>query len=151
MQKTTFSDYELLSTLNDARTILWMNLAEQFSSIPRKQAALAFGPDGSAPLPDDFYTLADNLPAAGLAVNGLIVTGGGGEAQISYYSLPEHIDDPIAGVFETPLSLVLETVEIAALLAKGETRAARETALLAAARFGQKRERRGLSDTKPFS
>ena len=36
MQRTKFSDYELLSALSDAWSMLWIALAENFSTLPRK-------------------------------------------------------------------------------------------------------------------
>ena len=56
MQRTKFSDYELLSALSDAWSMLWIALAENFSTLPRKTVeVILIG--GAAPLPDDFYSL----------------------------------------------------------------------------------------------
>jgi hypothetical protein len=58
MQGTKFSDYEVVSALNDARTMLWIALAENFSSIPRRRVNLTLT-DGRALLPEDFYSLVE--------------------------------------------------------------------------------------------
>jgi hypothetical protein len=58
MQGTKYSDYEILSALNDARTMLWIALAENFSTIPRRRVQLTLT-DGEALLPEDFYSLVE--------------------------------------------------------------------------------------------
>lgn len=56
MQKVKYADYELLSAMNDARSMLWIAFAENFSSIPQKTIELTLT-DGVGPLPDDYYSL----------------------------------------------------------------------------------------------
>jgi hypothetical protein len=69
--RTRWSDYEILSALNDARVMLWIALAESFSSIPRRRVELVLS-DGRAPLPEDFYSLVEDLPR-GVEVQGFHV------------------------------------------------------------------------------
>jgi hypothetical protein len=179
MQGTKYSDYEVLSALNDARSMLWIALAESFSTIPRRRVELTLT-DGEALLPEDYYSLvekpcgveiegfhavrtrpadADGEDVVTLVYNGLplpsedldyIVPGtplfevevldGGNGAAIIYngYSFPAEEDGSY--MFTTPLSLVMDVVEIAAYILAGKNAAAAETAQNSARRVSQKRE-----------
>jgi hypothetical protein len=141
MQKTRFSDYELTSALNDARTILWIALAERASTIPLKRVEIALS-DGRAPLPDDYYSL---VSIHGGAVEADGVTG---ESTVSlvYNSVPP----PATENVDIPASLVIDVVEIAAAVAQGQTDTAASIAMASAARVSQKREYAAIPDRRHF-
>ncbi len=147
MQKVKLSDYELLSALNDARTMLWIALAENFSSIPLKKATLAMT-DGSAPLPEGYYSLVELPPGA--RVVGEAVESDDETVTVVYNCVPEHVSSSSEEI-SVPSSLVLDTVEIAAFIAGGNTDAAATTAGNSARRVSQKREYAKLPDWKHFS
>jgi hypothetical protein len=114
LQKTRYSDYEVLSALNDARTMLWIALAESFSTIPRKRIELTLDADGRAHLPPDYYSL------AGISrerrVEGFFVCGPPGvKILLEYNGLPmpsgdlnyTEPSDPLFEVKETPDGAIL--------------------------------------------
>jgi hypothetical protein len=86
MQGTKYSDYEVLSALNDARTMLWIALAENFSSIPRRRVELTMV-DGQALLPEDFYSLVEEPRGAEIC--------GAYMMRICPAGLPEDIEDVV--------------------------------------------------------
>lgn len=137
MQKTKFSDYELLSALSDAWKMLWIALAENFSTLPRKTVEVILT-DGTAPLPDDFYSLVE--------------LGGGSTketARLEYNCAPPPITESVAEI-DFPMSLVLDLVEVASAVASGDMSTAMETAKATAARVSQKREYGRIPDIRHF-
>ncbi len=147
MQAVKLSDYELLSALGDARSMLWIALAENFSTIPQKRAVLTMT-NGSAPLPKGYYSLVE-LPAKA-RVFGERVESDAEKVEIVYNAVPKPVSATTESV-SVPSSLVLDTVEIAAFIAGGNTDAAATTAGNSARRVSQKREYSKLPDWKPFS
>lgn len=106
MQGTKFSDYEILSALNDARTMLWIALAECFSTIPRRRVTLTLT-DGRATLPEDYYSLVEK--PRDVEIEGFLVVGKQGEAEIVYNGLPLPSEDLGYIVPGTPLFEVRAT------------------------------------------
>ena len=147
MQAVKLSDYELLSALNDARSMLWIALAENFSTIPQRKAELTMT-DGAAPLPEGYYSLVA-LPQ-GARVVGETVESDDGKTEIIYNAVPEQVSSSSEEI-SVPSSLVLDTVEIAAFIAGGDTGGAVNTAMASARRVSQKREYSKLPDWKHFS
>jgi hypothetical protein len=192
LQGTKYSDYEVLSALNDARTMLWIAMAENFSTIPRRRVQLTLT-DGQALLPEDYYSLAEKpcgveiegfhavrtrpdgrTAGAGedvitLIYNGLplpsedldyivpgtplfevhaIDDGDGAEIVYNGYSFPAEEDGSY--MFTTPLSLVMDVVEIAAYVLAGNNAAAAETAQNSARRVSQKREWGAVPNLRPI-
>jgi hypothetical protein len=182
MQGTKYSDYEVLSALNDARTMLWIALAENFSSIPRRRVRLTLT-DGKALLPEDYYSLVEE--PCGAEIEGFHIVSGGGADVITlvYNGLPlpsEDLDYITPGtplfevrsdaggaaliyngysfpaeedgtyMFTTPLSLVMDVVEIAAYVLAGDNASAAQTAQASARRVSQKREYAGLPNMRPI-
>lgn len=138
MQRTKFSDYELLSALSDAWSMLWIALAENFSTLPRKTVEVILV-GGTAPLPDDFYSLVE------------LGDGSTGEtARLEYNCVPPPITDSAAEI-DFPTSLVLDLVEVASAVVSGNMTAATETAKSTAARVSQKREYGKIPDIRHFS
>jgi hypothetical protein len=118
MQKTRYSDYEVLSALNDARTMLWIALAESFSSLPRKKAELTLDADGRAPLPADYYSLVRISPGA--RVEGFFAAGAGGlTVSLEYNGLPLPSGDLNYVSPASPLFELKETPEGAILIYNG--------------------------------
>lgn len=147
MQKTAFSDYELLSALNDARSMLWMALAENFSGIPRKTLAITLV-DGKAPLPDDYYTLV-SMPC-GACIDGFeIVVPKADTAELVYNAMPVDVHE-MADSVSVPAALMIDLSAIAALIAQGDLENAKNTAMESANRISQKREHAGVPDRRPF-
>jgi hypothetical protein len=188
LQKTKYSDYEVLSALNDARSMLWIALAENFSTVPRRRIQITLT-DGEALLPEDYYSLVEKPcgveiegfhvtrehPANAsegedvitLVYNGLplpsedldyIVPGtplfevraieNGAEIIYNGYSFPAEEDGSY--MFTTPLSLVMDVVEIAAYVLAGNNGAAAETAQTSARRVSQKREWGAIPNLRPI-
>lgn len=145
MQKTKFSDYELLSALSDAWVMLWIALAENFSTIPRKSVQVALT-NGSGPLPDDFYSLIGLED--GIVRDGR-VEGSGEKAMLEYNCVPSPITESAAEI-DFPTSLVLDLVEVASAVASGNTTAGTETARATATRVSQKREYGKIPDIRHF-
>ena len=144
MQMTKFSEYELLYAFNDARQMLWIALAENFSSFPRKSVELV-AVDGVAPLPADYYTLVDL--SSGVIVGDHVEDGDG--ATLVYNCVPLPILDATESA-EFPASLYLDIVALSALIAQGDTSAAVTTATESARRISQKREISRIPDTVHF-
>lgn len=145
-QKTNFSEYELLSALNDAVTAFWIALSENFSSIPQLTTVLE--PEvGVAALPADFYSMV--RLQEGATVSGFFVLSEEPKVEITYNRLPvpaESVEDTV----EIPAAMILDVVEIAvALLAEGMGKAA-EIAAACASRISQKREHGAIKDGTPF-
>ncbi|GHV45858.1 hypothetical protein FACS1894204_06190 [Synergistales bacterium] len=163
MQKTGVSDYEALAALNDAKTMLWIALAESASSIPRKSVTLDLI-DGVAALPGDFYSLVYIQP--GVYVDGFVVRGGYASAELEYNSIPVQadahyvftddeeaiLDDeplvPIPYSNGVPPAIALDTVEVARYILSGDTDGAAQTAQATARRLCQKREYGAIPDWK---
>lgn len=149
MQKVKYADYELLSAMNDARSMLWIAFAENFSSIPQKTIELTLT-DGVGPLPDDYYSL---VSLTGGVVDGMTVVGmtvvGGDTANLVYNSVPMPVETD--GDFDFPLSFMLDLVEIASAIVQGNTDAAVQIAMTSAKRVSQKREYSSIPDTRHFS
>ena len=140
MQRTKFSDYELLSALSDAWSMLGIALAETFSTLPRKTVEVILV-GGTAPLPDDFYSLYS-----------LVELGDGSTsetARLEYNCVPPPITDSAAEI-DFPTSLVLDLVEVASAVVSGNMTAATETAKSTAARVSQKREYGKIPDIRHF-
>jgi hypothetical protein len=146
MQKTKISDYELMSALNDAVEMLWIALAERFSSIPRTSTILQMV-NGSAPLPKDFYSLIHVQKDA--VVNGLFVESEDPYVKITYNRLPTPAVGPEDAV-EVPVSMTLDVVEITAALSVEGMGDAVGIASSSAARIAQKREHGAVKDGRPF-
>lgn len=144
MQKTRFSDYEILSALNDAMSMLWVALAENFSRIPQKTVNIVMT-DGKAPLPEDYYSLVKK--PAGAEIRGMEITGAEGE--LVYNAVPIPALD-MADDIRLPLSLLLDCVEVAGAIATGRTDEAASIAGTAARRISQKREISEIPDRVPF-
>ena len=72
------------------------------------------------------------------------------KVEIVYNAMPKPVSATTESV-SVPSSLVLDTVEIAAFIAGGNTDAAATTAGNSARRVSQKREYSKLPDWKPFS
>jgi hypothetical protein len=106
MQGTKYSDYEVLSALNDARTMLWIALAECFSTIPRRRVRLTLT-DGRAMLPEDYYSLVEKPRGVEIEdFHAVSEQGGAGEVEIVYNGLPLPSEDldyitPGTPLFET--------------------------------------------------
>jgi hypothetical protein len=164
MQKTKFSDYELFSALNDAMLMLWITLAENFSSIPRRKVKLTLV-NGAASLPRNYYSLVWISPGA--IVDGFSVKGEGGTAELEYNSCAPRLvttediaysdtdiafldDDPLVPIAPVLKAVSLDLVEIAAAITQGQTEAAAQIAKSTAARLSQKREYAAIPDTRPF-
>jgi hypothetical protein len=112
MQKTRFSDYDVLSALNDARTMLWIALAETFSTLPRKRVELTLGENGNAHLPPDYYSLVRISPRGCARVDGFYVRGTPGETvELVYNGLPLPSGDLNYVSPSTPLFEVTETAD----------------------------------------
>lgn len=146
MQGTKFSDYELTMALNDALGMLWIALAENFSTLPRRTAVLMME-GGIAPLPEDFYSLVEVTDGH---VRGSYIESDKGQATLVYNALPSTVDRLDDSV-DLPLTLVLDVVEVAAAIAKGESGNAAGIALMGAKRLSQKREVAAIPDTRHFS
>lgn len=180
MQGTKYSDYEVLSALNDARTMLWIALAENFSSIPRRRVTLTLT-GGRALLPEDYYSLVEKPRDA--EIEGFSVAGTGETVTLVYNALPLPSEDldyitpgtplfevrPEEGgadmtyngysfpaeedgtyMFTTPLPLALDVVETAAYILAGNLDGAAAVAKSTAARVTQKRERARIRNTRPI-
>ena len=119
MQKTRYSDYEVLSALNDARTMLWIALAENFSSIPRKRADLTLDEEGKARLPGDYYSLVGISPGA--RVDGFFITGAPGDTVcLEYNGLPLPSGDLGYVSRDVPLFEFTDTPDGATLVYSGD-------------------------------
>ena len=119
MQGTKYSDYEVVSALNDARTMLWIALAENFSSIPRRRVTLTLT-DGQALLPEDFYSLVEE--PCGAEICGFHVArrrGGDGEIELYYNGLPLPSEDLDYIVPKTPLFEVRQLEDGAMIIYNG--------------------------------
>jgi hypothetical protein len=182
MQRVKYSDYEVLSALNDARTMLWIALAENFSTIPRRRVRLTLT-DGRALLPEDFYSLVEEPRGAEICGFHVVRKGGGNIITLEYNGLPlpsEDLDYITPGtplfevrsdaggatliyngysfpaeedgtyMFTTPLSLVMDVVEIAAHVLAGDNASAAQTAQASARRVSQKREYAGMRNMRPI-
>jgi hypothetical protein len=166
MQGTKYSDYEALSSLNDAMKMLWIALAENYSSIPRVKKEITLV-NGDAPLPGNFYSLVSI--SEGACVDGFRVKGDGGKATLVYNFIPPALttdsediafsDDDIAYSDTDPLvpgyamavpAISLDLVEIAAAVIQGNTQAAASVAASTAKRISQKREYAKIPDRRPF-
>lgn len=148
MQKVAHSDFELLNAMNDAWMMLWMALAARYSTIPKKTATLT-SVDGQAPLPDDFYLLAEDV-TADVKVDGLDIVGGGdGDVELVYYSLPPEITG-MSDDINIPNAVLLDYVESVTALVVGKADTAAGLAANAAGRLCQKREYARIPDRKPF-
>jgi hypothetical protein len=90
MQGAKYSDYEVLSALNDARSMLWIALAESFSTVPRRRVRLTLE-GGRALLPEDFYSLAER--PCGVEIEGFHVVGNRDEVELVYNGLPLPSED----------------------------------------------------------
>lgn len=149
MQATQYSDYELLAALSEARQMLWLALAENFSTIPQRTETLALVA-GAALLPDDFYSLVCLPPPA--YVDGDMVRdekNPTAEVSLVYNAIPPAvagIDDDVSFAG----SLLMDMTEISYHVAKGEMDAAQGVALSSARRVSQKREMAAIPDTRPF-
>ena len=165
MQGARYSDWEALSALNDAMRMLWIALAENFSSIPRVKKELTLI-NGSAPLPKGFYSLVSI--SEGAYVDGFRVKGEG-KATLVYNCIPPAVaegtddiafsDDDIACLDTDPLvpghslavpAISLDLTEIAAAVMQGQTEAAANIAASSAKRISQKREYARIPDRRPF-
>jgi hypothetical protein len=147
MQKKKLSDYELLIALNNAVRMLWIALAENFSTIPRITAILPIV-NGTAPLPKDFYSLASIQKGA--AVNGFFVESDEPNVEICYNRLPSsaaNADDAV----EIPESMIAETVEAATAVMTGNMESAVNIVAQNAQRVSQKREHAAIPNWRPFS
>jgi hypothetical protein len=140
MQKTRMSDYELTAALNDARTMLWIALGVNYSTIPRKTVTLGNG----AALPEDYYSLVSL--DRGLVAGEQIYSDDGGEVKLVYNCIPEEAGDD----FSIPAMLLLDVTEIAAAIAAGNVSGAAEIASASAQRISQKREYAAIPDREPF-
>lgn len=147
MQGTRYSDYELLAAVGNAAKMLWIALAEHYSSIPRKSVALKLR-NGFAPLPGDFYTLVGI--SGGARIEGMRVRGDGETVELTYNGVPKPLVDENSDV-ELPHSLTLDAVEVTAAILTGNIEGAAELANASAARIAQKREFARLPDWRHFS
>ena len=94
--------------------------------------------DGTAPLPDDFYSLVE------------LGDGSTKEtARLEYNCVPPLITESVAEI-DFPMSLVLDLVEVASAVASGDMSTAMETAKATAARVSQKREYGRIPDIRHF-
>jgi hypothetical protein len=146
MQSTKYSDYELTSALNDAVKMLWITFAEHYSTIPRKTVRVTLT-QGSAPLPEDYYSLVEISGNAW--IDGLRVRGHDRRVRITYNCIPPSV----AGAEEEVAveAVALDLTEIAAAIAQGETSIAVQIAESTAKRISQKREYAAIPDRRPFS
>jgi hypothetical protein len=168
MQSSKYSDYEMLQSLNDAMKMLWIALAENFSSIPRSRREIKLV-NGSAPLPENFYSLVSI--SDGAHVDGFRIRGSGGESVTLVYNIipPDltlqtsdiaYSDDDIACLDTDPLvpaykllppAVGLDMAEITAAIMQGNTSAAVSIAQSTAKRISQKREYAAIPDRRHFS
>jgi hypothetical protein len=146
MQKKVFSDYELMIALNDAVQMLWIALAENFSTMTRTKTILPVV-GGSAPLPDDFYSLVSIQEGA--SVHGLFAESDAPNVEIEYNRLPRPAVSP-KDALEIPVSMILDAAEIAAALVTEGTGGAIGIASSCAQRISQKREYSVIPDWRPF-
>jgi hypothetical protein len=147
MQKKNFSDYELMIALNDAVQMLWIALAENFSTVPVTKTILPVV-GGSAPLPRDFYSLVSLQKGA--VVNGFFVESDESGVEIEYNRLPSPAINA-GDALEIPVSMILDTVEITAALLTEGTAGAVNVAMSSAQRISEKREYSAIPDWRPFS
>jgi hypothetical protein len=166
MQGAKYSDYEVLESLNDAMKMLWIALAENFSSVPRVKKEITLV-NGDATLPENFYSLVSI--SEGAYIDGFRVRGEGKSATLVYNAIPPALtleaddiafsDDDIAYSDTDPLvpwhalavpAISLDMVEIAAAIMQGQTESAAKMAMSTAKRISQKREYAKIPDRRPF-
>jgi hypothetical protein len=166
MQGAKYSDYEALGSLNDAMKMLWIALAENYSTIPRVRKEITLV-DGRAPLPEDFYSLVSI--SGGARVDGFLVRGGGEKATLVYNIIPPGLtegsddiafsdgdkaysdtDPLVPGHAMAAPAISLDLVEIAAAAMQGDTPTAAAIAAATARRISQKREHAKIPDRRPF-
>lgn len=146
MQALRFSDYELREAIRDAHAMLWIALAENFSSLPRKTVHILPGVGGVSPLPEDFYNLVE-LPS-GVTVTAFSLEGVGEEGiDLVYNCIPSRSSDDDVNV---PESLALDMIEISSALASGDTGSAAAIAVSSAKRVSQGHEFAAIPNTRPF-
>jgi hypothetical protein len=168
MQRTRYSDYQILSALNDAMKMLWIALAEHFSSIPRvtRKISLIFG---TAALPENYYSLVSI--SDGARVDGFVIRGAGSDTvTLVYNAIPPELtleagdiafsDDDIACEDTDPLvpgyallspAVALDMTEITAAIIRDDMDGAAAVAKSSAYRISQQREYAGIPDWTPFS
>lgn len=144
MQSTKYSDYEVLSALNDGRTMLHIALSEHFSRIGQRTVEIT-AVDGVAQLPDDYYTLVD---IGGGYIVGNEIVGVGDTATITYHSVPKHLMEK--DNMDIPASLFVDLVEVAKFIVQGDMSSAVSTLQATAKRVSQKREYAAIPDKVHF-
>ena len=162
---TDYSDYEIVSALNDAIWMLWIALAENHSSIPRTKTEITLA-NGEATLPNDFYSL---VSVSGAAVDGFVLRGEADRAELVYNRAPPMMtatggdiafsdgdtacldtDPLVSGLDLAAPALGLDLVSAAAEIVKGRTEAGAAIAGAAARRISQKREYARVPNKRPF-
>jgi hypothetical protein len=147
MQRTRFSGYEMLRAVNDAFKMLWIALAENFSSIPRVKAEIPLV-GGTAPLPENYYTLVSISDNA--RIDGYAIRGEGESVTLVYNAIPSELgeESEINDVFP---EFELDLTEIASAIAQGNIGGAVSAAAGTARRISQKREYSKIPNWRHFS
>lgn len=148
-QGTRFSDYELLAAVNNAIKMLWIALAEHYSTIPRNRVTLKIK-DGSAALPADYYSLVE-LTGKDARIEGFkVYCEEEDTVDLTYNYTPKPVESETSSI-TLPYSLTLDAVEIAATIAGGNIESAASLADTTATRIAQKREYARLPDWRHFT
>ena len=150
MQSVAYSDYELIESLNDAQRIFYIALAENFSGIPRKKKEIAIaGTVGD--LPVDYYSLIEIEGNGRAYVEGrqvVVPDMAEGKVALVYNRVPLPPANEMTDEIDIPHTILLEAVEIAVLVARGDMNGATETAIASAKRIGNKREIGRIPDSR---
>lgn len=148
MQGAKYSHFEVMSAINDAWMMLWMALAERYSSITRKLATVPMT-DGRAYIPEDFYTLADDTK--GVKVAGLELVGDQSleSVELDYYCIPPEVTHPNDEV-AVPRAVELDCIEMVAAIVQGNSNSAVSLSREAARRLSQNREFVRIPDRVAF-
>jgi hypothetical protein len=147
MQGDNYSDYELVDVLADAQRMLYIALADNGSEIPKRRKELTLT-DGRAPLPADYYSM---ICANGCHVDGRDLASPKeleGAVILEYNCVPLPPLKRMEDVIDIPYTVLLDTVEIAVLIAQGNTAGAMETAIQSAKRIGGRREHGRIPDRR---